>query len=78
MSPTTRHYAISFTAGLLLSALGIATDQFIAHPDGNIDLRLFGVSVLGGVVLFVRDWLRNNTGAVLENALSDALPVAPH
>lgn len=67
MSPTLTHYLISFVAGLLLAVLGIATDQFAQHPDGNIDWRLFGFAVLGGAVLFARDWMRNNMGAFLEN-----------
>jgi hypothetical protein len=66
MSPTTRHYLASFVAGVLLVAVTILTDQFSAHPDGVIDWRLLGFSILGGVILFARDYLKNNLGAFLE------------
>jgi hypothetical protein len=66
MTPTMRHYLISFFTGLALAALGVLVDQFSLHPDGNIDWRYLAFSLVGGVVLFARDWLRNNSGAILE------------
>lgn len=69
MTPTIRHYLISFAAGLLMAVVGILAEQFTQHPDGNIDWRALGFAVLGGVILFARDWLRNNSNAFLENTL---------
>lgn len=77
LSPTTRKYLISFSTGLVLTALTILAAQFAQHPDGNVNYLALGYSILGGIVLFARDWLTNNSGAWLENIATPPVLAKP-
>lgn len=74
LSPTQLHYLISFGTGALLAAITIVVDQLALHPDGDLDWRRLVFALLGGVVLFARDWIRTNTGAFLEPPAPAAPP----
>ena len=66
LSPTLKHYLISFVAGALLTGAAAGVDYLAQNQ--TLDWRLAAAAVAGGMVMFARDWLRNNSNVVLENA----------
>jgi hypothetical protein len=65
MSPTSQHYLISFATGTAVVALSVAIETF-SRPLADFQPQVFLWSLGGGIALFARDWIRNNSGAFLE------------
>lgn len=84
LSPTTRHYLITFVAGAALAGMGDALTLF-ANGQPLTSWQPFAAAFGGGVILFGRDYLHNNTGAFLEGtapavvaSVAAVSPPAPH
>jgi peptidoglycan/LPS O-acetylase OafA/YrhL len=78
VTPTQRSYIISFVSGAFLAGVIAALDQFAT--TGKVDWQALAAAAAGGIVLFARDFLKNQSGARLEkpDAQVGIAPIPPH
>jgi hypothetical protein len=65
MTPTQRSYLISFVSGAVLGA-ALPVLDLVARGEPITTWQPIATAAAGGLVLFLRDWLKNNAGARLE------------